>query len=144
MNSNTRDPQPTTTHEVWRTAADNESLLPSYTPAKYGIHSRYKSEAEYLAALREWVEERGYTGLKNDKGRDTTVEGFFGAKTMRDYEKQERPSFGFGRKRGVDHGSGEGREVQGAKEGSTTRRRSSVVNWLRRQTSKSQAEGMED
>ena len=44
-----------------------------------------KSEEEYLAALRAWVEEKQYISL----GPSTTLEGFYGKKTMDMYAAKE-------------------------------------------------------
>ena len=56
---------------------DNESLLPTYSAAKYGI---YGSEAEYLAALKAWVQEKAFV-----EPSETTLVGFYGKTTMEEY-----------------------------------------------------------
>lgn len=130
-----------------RSAPDNESLLPSYTPAKFGKHGRYKDEDAYLDALREWAEERSYAGLKNNKGGDTTIEGFYGAKTMTDYENQERPNFGFRRKSSAAKAAQIKGDIQASSSTEANqpgRRRSSMVNWLRRKKTETDSRAIEE
>ncbi|KAL8721135.1 MAG: hypothetical protein Q9225_002118 [Loekoesia sp. 1 TL-2023] len=67
-----------------RNGLDNESILPRYSVARYGI---YGSEEEYLAALRAWVEEKSYVRL-DDK---TALTGFYGKETMQDYANRAGP-----------------------------------------------------
>ena len=100
---------------------DNTSLLPSYSAAKYG---NYTSEADYLAALRAWVEEKTFV----DPG-DTGLVGFYGKTTMEGYI--QRPDGGMRSKRKEkvetkEEGNGAGNIER------KERRRSSVSRWLAR------------
>ncbi|MCJ1318759.1 hypothetical protein MMC15_004090 [Xylographa vitiligo] len=88
----------TTTDATAPRSADTASLrtLPAYTPSRWG---RYATEAEYLAALRAWVEERQYGA----PGEQSALVGFYGAKTMSDYAAG--PGLGGDKKKG--RGAGE-------------------------------------
>ncbi|KAL9075220.1 MAG: hypothetical protein Q9157_004098 [Trypethelium eluteriae] len=67
------------------------TVLPAYsTVARYG---RFKSEDVYLAALREFAEEKKYMEPTRDlKGREVSVLGFYGDKSMNEIAgpRQER------------------------------------------------------
>ncbi|MCJ1286946.1 hypothetical protein MMC26_006293 [Xylographa opegraphella] len=100
--------------------------LPAYTPSRWG---NYASEADYLAALRAWVEEKQYVSAAAPGERHALV-GFYGAKTMSDYaggvgggKKKER------RKSEALVGEG-GMQGEGEGEGGR-RRKSSLGEWLR-------------
>ena len=71
------------------------STLPAYTPVKQ--YGRFKTEASYLAALREFAEEKKYMDPTRDvKGREISVLGFYGAKSMSEYvpptKKERKPN----------------------------------------------------
>lgn len=132
-----------------RAAPDNASLLPGYTPTKFGKYGRYKDEEEYLEALRDWADDRQYTSLKDDKGRETTLEGFYGAKTMHDYEVQERPEFRWRRRSSANRWSMSAGVDDNAAESSAAgerpqagRRRSSIANWLKRKKADTDVEAI--
>ena len=100
---------------------------------KYGL---YKSEDDYLAALREWAEEKKYTRL-GDQG----LIGFYGRKTMDEYAAEQPPNFVLGRKRrasaavdgqGVAHGAGAGSRVDEEVQGSGRRKSSLITGWMKR------------
>ena len=100
---------------------DNSSLLPSYSAAKYG---NYASEADYLAALRAWAEEKAFV----EQG-DHGLVGFYGKTTMEGYI--QRPGGGVRSKRkekGETRKGGKEDEIIEGKE----RRKSSVSQWLAR------------
>jgi len=124
-----------------RSASDNQSLLPDYTPAKFGKFGRYKDEEAYLEAMRSWADERSHVGLKNGKGDSTTIEGFYGAKTMQDYENQERPKLGFRRRSSAARESADESCIG---ESPGTRRRGSIANWLRRKKTESESKVVEE
>ncbi|MCJ1403036.1 hypothetical protein MMC11_006258 [Xylographa trunciseda] len=90
--------------------------LPAYTPSRWG---NYSTEAEYLSALRAWVEDKQYAA----PGDKSALVGFYGAKTMSQYA--DAPGL-WGGKKGGSVGEGEG-EGQGK-----GRRKSSLGEWLRR------------
>ncbi|KAL8825861.1 MAG: hypothetical protein Q9170_007631 [Blastenia crenularia] len=68
-------------------------MLPPYpteTASRQGYragnrYGNYATEEEYLAALREWAEEKSYVVL----GGKTALTGFYGRETMRDYASRE-------------------------------------------------------
>ena len=100
---------------------DNASLLPSYSAAKYG---NYTSEADYLAALRAWADEKAFI-----EPGDTGLVGFYGKTTMEEYI--QRPGGGVRSKRKEKNETrkeGKEAEIIEGKE----RRRSSVSQWLAR------------
>ncbi|KAL9104218.1 MAG: hypothetical protein Q9163_000818 [Psora crenata] len=65
------------------TDPDGQSILPSYQASKYGL---YKSEEEYLAALRRWVDAKQC--IETDPKCRERLVGFYGDKTME--ERNER------------------------------------------------------
>ena len=101
---------------------DNTSLLPSYSAAKYG---NYTSEADYLAALRAWAEEKAFV-----EPGDNGLIGFYGKTTMEGYI--QRPGGGVRSKR-KEKAETKKEEGKGARhlEGKE-RRRSGVSQWLAR------------
>ncbi|MCJ1409797.1 hypothetical protein MMC19_003880 [Ptychographa xylographoides] len=112
---------------------DTASLrtLPPYSASRWG---NYGSEAEYLAALRAWVEDKQYVAPAEGKNGLT---GFYGTKSMDYYAS--RPGLGSARKERraseallAQHTSaGEGQQQGGEPEG-RRRRKSSLGNWLSR------------
>ena len=101
---------------------DNSSLLPSYSAAKYG---NYASEADYLAALRAWAEEKAFV----EQG-DHGLVGFYGKTTMEGYI--QRPGGGVRSKRKEKRETGKEGEGDEIIEGKERRRKSSVSQWLAR------------
>ncbi|MCJ1392066.1 hypothetical protein MMC18_004933 [Xylographa bjoerkii] len=100
--------------------AETASLrtLPAYTPSRWG---NYSTEAEYLTALRAWVEDKQCAA----PGDKSLLAGFYGTKTMSDYASAP----------GLRSGKKERRasEAQVAIEGQGQRRRkSSIGAWLSR------------
>jgi hypothetical protein len=100
-----------------------------------------KSEEEYLAALREWVEEKQYISL----GPNTTLTGFYGTKTMDMYAAQPRPNWGRKKRSNSTQITAADLDINGRRktiaapelESSTTaddripgQRRKSIKNWL--------------
>lgn len=65
------------------------AATPPLTKAATSARRFTKSEEEYLAALRAWVEEKQYVSLG-----DTTLEGFYGKKTMDMYAAKPGPNWG--------------------------------------------------
>lgn len=98
-----------------------ESLLPAYAQAS--PWGRYKSEADYLAALRAWAENQKYA----EPGESSFA--YYGSKSMRDYENQPGPGFSRLRSRSGSKGKGEEGPDEDKKTG---RRRSSISQWLTR------------
>ena len=126
--------------------ADAESLLPPYSPPA-GSYRGHNSEAEYLAALRAWVEEKAFVQLHDN----CALPGFYGKETMEEYITKI-PELRLGRKkgrkgrskgenggedsRGEEAGAGEGvvEDLQ-RNEGASAegrRRKSSIGQWLSR------------
>ena len=97
--------------------------LPAYTPSRWG---NYSTEAEYLTALRAWVEDKQYTA----PGDKSALVGFYGSKTLSEY----------GSAPGLRSGKKERRasEAQTAAAGGAVaeqgrrRRKSSLGAWLSR------------
>ncbi|MCJ1435054.1 hypothetical protein MMC27_004424 [Xylographa pallens] len=120
-------PPPFASHAEYfrRPNAETASLhtLPAYTPSRWG---NYSTEAEYLTALRAWVEDKQYTA----PGDKSALVGFYGSKTMSDYASAP----------GLRSGKKERRasEAQTAVAGSAVagegqrRRKSSLGAWLSR------------
>lgn len=131
----TRDFQPQPAPETASLRdGDNQSLLPPYTEARYG---KYGSEAEYLAALRRWVEAKSC----ERPGDSDPLFGFYGQKTMNDYANQDGPGLSFRRNRKEKKwGSvseerparNEATEEQAQGQGQQRRRKSSISQWLNR------------
>lgn len=138
---------------------DTDSLLPAYVgpPSSLRGTRRYKNEAEYLEALRAWAAEKEFMEpLRDAKGVEVGLVGFYGRKTGADYASGERVRFGWRKKRRGDGaeakggvvadgealapvrsaGSDAGAEAEGSVDGETTaaagRRGSSLGDWLRR------------
>ena len=101
---------------------DNASLLPSYSAAKYG---NYTSEADYLAALRAWAEEKTFVDLG-----DTGLVGFYGKTTMEGYIQRPGGGMRSKRKEKVETKKEEGKGAGQIER--KERRRSSVSQWLAR------------
>ena len=121
--------------------ADTQSILPPYSPPT-GSYRGHASEAEYLAALRAWAEEKMY-----DQPKDKcALPGFYGKETMRDcIAKNPELGLRLGRKKTKEsktEGEGEGgaeaarmqrSETDGVEDESRTgRRKSSFGGWLSR------------
>ncbi|KAK3170153.1 hypothetical protein OEA41_009539 [Lepraria neglecta] len=125
--------------------ADAESLLPPYSPPA-GSYRGHNSEAQYLAALRAWAEEKAFV-QPHDK---CALLGFYGKETMEECIAKN-PELRLGRKkgrkgskggkggeasRGEEAGAGEGvvedlqRDEGASAEG--RRRKSSIGQWLSR------------
>ena len=68
------------------------AATPPLTKAATSARRFTKSEEEYLTALRAWVEEKQYVSLG-----DTTLEGFYGKKTMDMYAA--KPGLNWGKKK---------------------------------------------
>ena len=134
--------QPITTQPYQTATTDNvdtQSILPPYSPPT-GSYRGHASEAEYLAALRAWAEEKMYV-QPQDK---CALPGFYGKETMREcIAKNPELGLRLGRKKrkeskveGEGEGEGEGvqrRETDGVvEEGRTGRRKSSLGGWLSR------------
>jgi len=78
------------------------TLLPNYTRTNY--RGRYRTEEEYLAALRAWAHEKEFMTPVNGKGQVTTLTGFYGTKTSQDYIEEanaRRRSSGAGDRSGT-------------------------------------------
>ena len=101
---------------------DNTSLLPSYSAAKYG---NYTSEADYLAALRAWAEEKTFV-----EPGDTGLIGFYGETTMEGYIQRPGGGMRSKRKEKVETKKDEGEEAGHIER--KERRRSRVSQWLAR------------
>ena len=71
-------PPPPTYSFPPRTTSLHTHPLPAYTPSRWG---NYSTEAEYLTALRAWVEEKQYAA----PAEKSALVGFYGTKTMGDY-----------------------------------------------------------
>lgn len=83
-----------------RDAPDNHSLLPPYTLRKEQ-YKGYKSEEDYLAALKAWAEDKALM----QPGEKNGLEGFYGRETMQEcIAKNPRL-----RERKEKRGEGEGR-----------------------------------
>jgi hypothetical protein len=72
-----------------QTQAPTSAATPPLTKAATSARRFTKSEEEYLVALRAWVEEKQYVSLG-----DTTLEGFYGKKTMDMYAAKPGPNWG--------------------------------------------------
>ncbi|KAL8793312.1 MAG: hypothetical protein Q9195_004089 [Heterodermia aff. obscurata] len=101
---------------------ENTSVLPSYSAAKYG---NYTSEADYLAALRAWAEEKAFI-----EPGDTGLVGFYGKTTMEGYIQRPGGGMRSRRKEKVDRKKEEGKGAGDVE--SKERRRSSISQWLAR------------
>lgn len=171
-----------------RTAADGESIyapsesnyaFSSYAPSsyapsvmsasasssskKFGRGCLFKTEEEYMAALREWAEEKKFVKIGDG---DTQLKGFYGERTMSEYAKrppknknQEKRRSGQRKPENIavqtipeehehEHlteGTGEEPDapIQSAPTTpQSTRRKSSLGNWLRKvRTSERQSKG---
>lgn len=138
LTSHTQSQRNATTDNV-----DTQSILPPYSPPT-GSYRGHASEAEYLAALRAWAEEKMY-----DQPKDKcALPGFYGKETMRDcIAKNPELGLRLGRKKrkenkmeveGEVEREGEGERVQKretngvTEEGRTGRRKSSLGDWLSR------------
>jgi len=131
-----------------REGADNEYLAPSLPPyataARYG---RYKTEAEYLAALKAWVEEKACERVGGDQNG---LIGFYGSKTMDHYATRPggvRSGMSSRKKSSSISEQGPGSELQATKSADSTatgeqgrRRKSSISQWLSRRRGNSISE----
>ncbi|KAL2041972.1 hypothetical protein N7G274_005160 [Stereocaulon virgatum] len=119
--------------------ADAQSLLPPYSPPASSYRG-HNSEADYLAALRAWAEEK--TFVQPDE--KCALPGFYGKKTMEECIAKN-PALRVGRKKGRKGSKGgNGDEGQGKEEigkleaeaeavgGDGRRRKSSIGQWLSR------------
>lgn len=90
------EPEPYHEHDIPDTAslAYPQSLLPAYNRGK-SYKGRYKTEEEYLDALRAWVKEKEYMQPVDRHGNSITLHGYYGSKTSDDYirEASERKSW---------------------------------------------------
>jgi hypothetical protein len=106
-------------------SATGAAPLPAYTQkSRYGP---YSSEAEYLAALREWVEEKAF---QHPEDNPHALVGFYGKKTTQDYLNKpggvrSKPRKGSKAGEGGKKGSVSGEGVVGAA-GEQDLRRASV------------------
>ena len=124
-----------------RDNVDAQSILPPYSPPT-GSYRGHASEAEYLAALRAWAEEKMY-----DQPKDKcALPGFYGKETMRDcIAKNPELGLRLGRKKtkeskmeGEAEGEAEAARMQRSEtdgiegESRTGRRKGSFGGWLSR------------
>ncbi|PIA99047.1 hypothetical protein CB0940_03345 [Cercospora beticola] len=73
-----------------RAASPARTLVDTSTPTPY---RGFPSQAEYLAALREWAEEKRYL-----QPSTTTLTGYYGKETLQAYANKPRHEFGISRK----------------------------------------------
>ncbi|KAL6714105.1 hypothetical protein ACLMJK_008599 [Lecanora helva] len=103
-----------------RSAPDNHSLLPPYSPPQSKtLYKGHASEAAYLAALREWAEEKQMVKI----GENTQLEGFYGKESMGEW---------IGKTPRLREGRGKVREDGGGKGDGKGRRKSGFGEWLGR------------
>ena len=119
--------------------ADAESLLPPYSPPASSYRG-HNSEADYLAALRVWAEEKTLV----QPHEKCALPGLYGKETMEECIAKN-PALKVGRKKGrKESKGGNGDELQGKSEAGEQegeaesagadgrRRKSSIGQWLSR------------
>lgn len=106
------------------TASIASTILPPYSSSARHAH---KSEAEYLAALRSWAEERQWVELDGQGG----LQGFYGDECLEDRSKRMKAERQASKDAKAREKARKASLVE-AREGGE-RRKGSISNWLGRQ-----------